>query len=76
MHDELSVVEFDGDEAVAEAMAGLDERPSTRGALCSAGRRGSGWAGRGDGVAAAVGVSPARVRAARRPTTSRSSTTR
>jgi len=33
MSDELSVVEFDGDEAVAEAIDGLDKEKRTRGAL-------------------------------------------
>jgi hypothetical protein len=33
MHDEVSVVEFDGDEAVAEAVVGLEEARSTRSGL-------------------------------------------
>ncbi len=33
MSDELSVVEFDGDQAVAEAIAGIDEEKRTRGGL-------------------------------------------
>ena len=33
MHEQLSVVDFDGDEAVAEAMAGLDEAATTRGGM-------------------------------------------
>jgi len=33
MHDEVSVVEFDADEAVAEAVVGLDEARSTRSGL-------------------------------------------
>ncbi|WP_187368875.1 ferritin-like domain-containing protein [Baekduia soli] len=33
MHDQVSVVDFDGDEAVAEAVAGLQEAGSTRGAF-------------------------------------------
>ena len=37
MTEEFSVVEFDGDEAVAEAIAGLDERASTRSGLLKAG---------------------------------------
>jgi len=37
MHDEMRVVDFDGDEAVAEAMAGLDEHASTRSGLLKAG---------------------------------------
>jgi hypothetical protein len=37
MNDELNIVEFDGDEAVAEAMAGLDEHSSTRSGLLKAG---------------------------------------
>jgi hypothetical protein len=50
MRDELSVVEFDGDEAVAEAMAGLDEAGSTRGGLF----RRAGVAAGGLGVAMAL----------------------
>lgn len=50
MHDELSVVEFDGDEAVAEAMAGLDEAGQTRGGLF----RRAGAAAGGLGIAAAI----------------------
>src|SRR3954465_12853942 len=37
MRDEISVVEFDGDEAVAEAVAGLEETAQTRGNLIKAG---------------------------------------
>jgi hypothetical protein len=33
MHEQLSAVDFDGDEAVAEAMAGLDEAATTRGGM-------------------------------------------
>ncbi|HEX5926182.1 MAG TPA: ferritin-like domain-containing protein [Baekduia sp.] len=50
MHDQVSVVEFDGDEAVAEAMAGLDEAGQTRGALF----RRAGAAAGGLGVAMAL----------------------
>jgi hypothetical protein len=50
MHDELSVVDFDGDEAVAEAMAGLDEAGQTRGGLF----RRAGAAAGGLGVAMAI----------------------
>jgi len=50
MRDELSVVEFDGDEAVAEAMAGLDEAGQTRGGLF----RRAGAAAGGLGVAMAL----------------------
>jgi Ferritin-like domain len=50
MHDELSVVEFDGDEAVAEAMAGLDDAGQTRGAMF----RRAGAAAGGLGVAMAL----------------------
>jgi hypothetical protein len=45
MHDEMSVVDFDGDEAVAEAMAGLEEAKSTRSKLI-----------RGAGALAGVGA--------------------
>ena len=74
MSDELSVVEFDGDEAVAEAIAGLDESKRTRGGLL----RGAGARSAGVGALAALlpRAASARGRAARRPTTSRSSTTR
>jgi hypothetical protein len=37
MRDEISVVEFDGDEAVAEAVAGLEATAQTRGNLIKAG---------------------------------------
>ena len=37
MQDQISVVEFDGDEAVAEAIAGLEEESQTRGGLLKAG---------------------------------------
>jgi rubrerythrin len=37
MQDQISVVDFDGDEAVAEAMAGLEEASQTRGGLLKAG---------------------------------------
>src|SRR4051794_19325186 len=37
MQDEFNVIDFDGDEAVAEAMAGLDEQSSTRSGLLKAG---------------------------------------
>src|SRR3954453_10126641 len=37
MHDQFDVVSFDGDEAVAEAIAGLDEAAATRGGLLKAG---------------------------------------
>jgi hypothetical protein len=50
MRDELSVVDFDGDEAVAEAMAGLDEAGQTRGGLF----RRAGAAAGGLGVAMAI----------------------
>ncbi len=50
MHDELSVVAFDGDEAVAEAVAGLDEADQTRGAMF----RRAGAAAGGLGVAMAL----------------------
>ncbi|WCB93505.1 hypothetical protein DSM104299_02218 [Baekduia alba] len=50
MHDRLSVVELDGDEAVAEAMAGLEEAGQTRGGLF----RRAGVAAGGLGIAAAV----------------------
>ena len=50
MHDELSVVAFDGDEAVAEAVAGLDEAGQTRGAMF----RRAGAAAGGLGVAMAL----------------------
>jgi rubrerythrin len=58
MRDELHVVEFDGDEAVAEAMAGLDEARSTRGGLF----RNVGMVAGGLGVAAALvpGIATAR----------------
>jgi hypothetical protein len=58
MHDEVSVVEFDGDEAVAEAMAGLQEARSTRGGLF----RNAGMVAGGLGVAAALvpGIANAR----------------
>ena len=76
MHDELSVVEFDGDEAVAEADGRAGRGGPARAAACSgAPARLAG----GLGVAMALlggGASPARARAARRRTTSRSSTTR
>ncbi|WP_445151314.1 ferritin-like domain-containing protein [Baekduia sp. Peel2402] len=50
MTDQLTVVEFDDNEAVAEAMAGLDEAGSTRGGLF----RRAGAAAGGLGVAAAI----------------------
>ena len=50
MHNQVSVVEFDGDEAVAEAVAGLDEASQTRGALF----RRAGAAAGGLGVAMAL----------------------
>jgi hypothetical protein len=50
MTDQPSVVEFDGDEAVAEAMAGLHEAGNTRGAFF----RRAGAAAGGLGVAAAL----------------------
>ena len=50
MHEQLSVVDFDGDEAVAEAMAGLDEAADAR---RPAARRGSGGRRRRRGRAAA-----------------------
>jgi hypothetical protein len=50
MHDNLGAVDFDGDEAVAEAMAGLDEAGSTRGGMF----RRAGVAAGGLGVAAAI----------------------
>jgi hypothetical protein len=72
MSDEFSAVQFDGDEAVAEALAGLGEARSTRGGLF-----------RGAGAVAGAGArrrscqaSPAPATAAARRTTSRSSTTR
>ena len=48
MRDEFSAVEFDGDQAVAEAVAGLDEARSTRGGLF-----------RGAGVLAGAGIGAA-----------------
>jgi rubrerythrin len=58
MRDEMQVVDFDGDEAVAEAMAGLDEARSTRGALF----RRAGVAAAGVGAAAVLfpGIAGAR----------------
>jgi Ferritin-like domain len=57
VHDELSVVDFDGDEAVAEAIAGLDETRSTRSSLM----RGAGaLAGMGAIAAFLPGVARAR----------------
>jgi rubrerythrin len=50
MSDELTVVDFDGDEAVAEAMAGLQEASATRGGFF----RRAGAAAGGLGVAAAI----------------------
>jgi hypothetical protein len=50
MHDDLSVAEFDDNEAAAEAMAGLDEAGQTRGGLF----RRAGVAAGGLGVAMAV----------------------
>lgn len=50
MPDDLRVVDFDGDEAVAEAMAGLDEAGQTRGSLF----RRVGAAAGGLGVAMAI----------------------
>jgi hypothetical protein len=50
MRDELSVAEFDRDEAVAEAMAGLDAAGHTRGGLF----RRAGAAAGGLGIAAAI----------------------
>lgn len=50
MNDQVSVVDFDGDEAVAEAMAGLDEAGQTRGGLF----RRAGAAAGGLGVAMAL----------------------
>ncbi len=50
MNDELTVVDFDGDEAVAEAAAGLQEARSTRGGLF----RHAGVMAGGLGVAAAL----------------------
>jgi hypothetical protein len=50
MTDELSVVEFDGDEAVAEAVAGLHEARSTRAGLF----KGAGIAAAGAGAIAAL----------------------
>ena len=69
----LSVVDFDGDEAVAEAMAGMKEAQSTRGGLL----RGAG-ALAGPALAAALPARRGRraQRRHRRRTTSRSSTSR
>jgi hypothetical protein len=50
MSDELSVVAFDDDQAVAEAMAGLDEAGQTRGGLL----RRAGAAAGGLGIAMAI----------------------
>jgi Ferritin-like domain len=50
MNDQMNVVEFDGDEAVAEAMAGLDEAGQTRSGLF----RRAGAAAGGLGVAMAL----------------------
>jgi Ferritin-like domain len=50
MSDELTVVDFDGDEAVAEALAGLGQAGATRGGLL---RRAGSVAG-GLGIAAAI----------------------
>jgi rubrerythrin len=50
MSDQLAVVDFDGDEAVAEAMAGLQEASATRGGFF----RRAGAAAGGLGVAAAI----------------------
>ena len=43
MHEQLSVVDFDGDEAVAEAMAGLDEAATTRGPAAQSRNGGRDW---------------------------------
>jgi rubrerythrin len=57
MTDETSVVDFDGDEAVAEAMAGLQEASTTRGGLL----RGAGILAGAGGLAALLpGVASAR----------------
>jgi Ferritin-like domain len=57
MGDEMHVVDFDGDEAVAEAMAGLSETPRTRSGLL----RGAGvLAGAGALAALLPGVAAAR----------------
>jgi hypothetical protein len=58
MHHAVDVVDFDGDEAVAEAMAGLEEARATRGGLL----RQAGAVAGGLGIAAALvpGVAGAR----------------
>ena len=57
MHEQLSVVDFDGDEAAAEAMAGLDEAATTRGRML---RRVGAVAGIGAATALLPGIASAR----------------
>jgi hypothetical protein len=57
MHEQLSVVDFDSDEAVAEAMAGLDGASTTRGGLL---RRAGTVAGIGAAAALLPSVASAR----------------
>jgi rubrerythrin len=57
MHEQLSAVDFDGDEAVAEAMAGLDEAATTRGGML---RRAGVVAGVGAAAALLPGIASAR----------------
>jgi rubrerythrin len=57
MHEQLSAVDFDGDEAVAEAMAGLDEAATTRGGML---RKVGAVAGIGAAAALLPGIASAR----------------
>jgi hypothetical protein len=57
MHEQLNVVDFDGDEAVAEAMAGLDETATTRGSML---RRAGTVVGIGAAAALLPGIASAR----------------